>query len=321
MEAYLPRLEPRRHLYELIRDYPARHGRMMRPALCLATTRALGGDLLMALKTAVSIELMHNAFLVHDDIEDDSDERRGRPTLHQMHGMALALNAGDALAVLSLQPLLDNAEVCGPDVAHLVLQEAVRMAKETLEGQAIELGWRADNVLALTSDDYLQMVLKKTCWYSSIFPLRAGAILARRGRILPDHLVRFGFFLGAAFQIQDDLLNLEGNPQRYGKEIDGDLREGKRTLMVIHFLGQAALAERDRVAGILASSRAERSEEDVLWLHRRLEAAGSISYAREVAHGLAGAALHEFDLAFADVPESRERHFLQALPRWIIART
>jgi len=86
LKDYLPSREPRRYLYDLLADYPLRGGKMMRPSLCIATARAFGARLDEALLTAVSIELLHNALLIHDDIQDGSEERRGRPTLHVLHG-------------------------------------------------------------------------------------------------------------------------------------------------------------------------------------------------------------------------------------------
>ena len=103
------------------------------------------------------------------------------------------------------------------------------MALRTLEGQATELGWRRDGVTDLTPEDYLDLIMHKTCWYTTIHPLRVGALIGSRRPGRPRPLVRFGFHLGAAFQIQDDLLNLVGDEAAYGKEIDGDLYEGKRT--------------------------------------------------------------------------------------------
>src|SRR5882757_6758905 len=102
MQAYLPQAEPRTYLYELLADYPRRRGKMLRSSLCIAMARATGADIENAIGSAVSIELMHNALLVHDDIEDASEERRGTPTLHALHGVPLALNAGDAMGLLSL---------------------------------------------------------------------------------------------------------------------------------------------------------------------------------------------------------------------------
>ena len=94
MQAYLPKAEPRTYLYELLADYPRRGGKMLRSSLCLAMARATGADIEDAMASAVSIELMHNALLVHDDIEDASEERRGTPTLHALHGVPLATERG-----------------------------------------------------------------------------------------------------------------------------------------------------------------------------------------------------------------------------------
>src|SRR3989441_13099212 len=161
---YLGPREPRRHLYSLVADYPRRGGRMLRPSLCIATARAFGAGLEDAVRTAVALELLHNAFLVHDDVEDESDERRGRPTLHALHGVPLAVNVGDALTLLGLRALMDNRLRLGPWLTMRILEEAERMAREAVEGQAIELGWRRDNATELTETDYLPMGLKKTAW-------------------------------------------------------------------------------------------------------------------------------------------------------------
>jgi geranylgeranyl diphosphate synthase type II len=320
LSEYLGPREPRRHLYSLVADYPRRGGRMLRPTLCIATARAFGARLDDAVRTAAALELLHNAFLVHDDIEDESDERRGLPTLHELHGVPVAINVGDALSLLSLRALIDNRETLGLVLTLRVLEEAQRMAQETVEGQAVELGWRRDNAVHLGDGDYLEMILKKTCWYTTIFPSRVGALLGTRDAVDLGRFLRFGFFLGAAFQIQDDLLNLVGDGHRYGKERDGDIWEGKRTLILIHALRSAMGGERSRLSQLLGLSRKERTAEDVHWIRSRIEAHGSIEYARQVAHALAGAALHEFSLAYADVPESRDKRFVGALPTWVLER-
>src|SRR5688572_8537566 len=113
MQKYLGGEEPQSYLYDLISDYPRRGGKMLRPSLCMAMAKATGGEAEEALSSAVAIELLHNALLVHDDIQDASDERRGRPTLHALHGVPLALNAGDAMALLSLSPLKANFHQLG----------------------------------------------------------------------------------------------------------------------------------------------------------------------------------------------------------------
>src|SRR5262245_23635405 len=139
LDAYLAPPGPRRYLYDLVADYPQRGGRMLRSSFCIAAARAFGGSPEDAVGTAAALELLHNAFLVHDDIEDESDRRRGLPSLPALCGAAAALNAGDALAILSLQPLLDNRMVLGPSAALDILEEATRTARESVEGQAMEL--------------------------------------------------------------------------------------------------------------------------------------------------------------------------------------
>lgn len=321
LQRYLTPREPRRYLYDLLADYPRRGGRMLRSSVCIAATRAFGGSVEDAVPTAAALELLHNAFLVHDDIEDESDRRRGLPSLPSLHGTAAALNAGDALAILSLQPLLDNRLVLGPSVALDILDAAVRTARESVEGQAIELGWRRDNVLDLDVVDYLSMILKKTCWYTTIYPCLAGATIGRRQRPDDAAFIRFGFYLGAAFQIQDDLLNLLGDEAAYGKERDGDLWEGKRTVMIIHLFRTSSAQDRAMIARALGKPRSDRTAEDVRWMRSRLQACGALDYAQGLASSLAGAAAYEAAAMLEEVPDSRDRRFIEALPRWVIERT
>jgi geranylgeranyl diphosphate synthase type II len=321
MKPYLRASAPAAYLYDLTADYPGRGGKMMRPGICIATARALGAKLPDVLRSAVAIELLHNAFLVHDDIEDESDLRRGEPSLHALHGVPLALNAGDAMLLLALRPLLDNHKGLGASLALKVLEDTERMARESAEGQAMELGWRRDNVMDLRDDDYFLMVLKKTAWLGVIHPMRVGALIGTGGRADVERFIRFGFFLGAAFQIQDDLLNLVEADQSYGKEALGDLLEGKRTLMLIHAYQGGEKVDRDRMKTILAAPRFERHEYEVLWLRNLMERLGSLNYARKIAHGLAGAALHEFDALFNGVKPSRDKDFLRGLATWVFERT
>jgi geranylgeranyl diphosphate synthase type II len=317
---YLPATEPRRYLYDLAADYPRRGGRGFRPSLCIATARAFGTPLELALRTAVSIEMLHNAMLIHDDVEDESEQRRGKPTMHKAEGVPIAINVGDMLSLLAMRPLLDNRPILGSDISLRILEETERMARESAEGQAFELGWRRDNITSVGEADYLLMVLKKTCWLATIHPSRVGALIGAGGALDLDRCIRFGFFLGAAFQIQDDLLNIEGDAKAYGKELSGDIREGKRTLMLIHLLANANEAERWRLRSMLGQPRDERSDRDVKWVRRRMDAYGSIDYARQVAHGLAGAAQYEFANLYGHLPDSRDKRFLEALPAWVITR-
>ncbi|MEO7135938.1 MAG: polyprenyl synthetase family protein, partial [Vicinamibacterales bacterium] len=209
----MPRVRHGQRLYELMRDYPLRGGKALRPALCIATCRAMNGYLEAVLRSAAAIELYHNAFLVHDDVEDGSELRRAEPTLHRKHGVPIAVNVGDGMLALSMASLLDNTAIIGVGKTLRVLDVVSRMARESAEGQMMELDWIARGAWTLTDESYIRMVYKKTTWYSFIAPVRIGAIAAGAPSEAVHAFSRFATLLGVAFQIQDDALNLIGGTE------------------------------------------------------------------------------------------------------------
>ncbi len=301
-------------------DYPSRRGKALRPSMCLATCEAFGGPLGDALPSAVAIELLHNAFLVHDDIEDASLLRRGEPTLHRRYGTPLALNAGDGLALQALATLRENIDLLGPRLADHIMMEFDFMSQQTVAGQALELGWCRDNRIDLEPDDYLELIMKKTCWYTTVLPLRVGALVGSRGTAELDPMIEFGFHLGAAFQIRDDILNLVGDPGVYGKEALGDLLEGKRTLMLIHLLASADPADRRWLVAYLARVPAERRREDVARVLELMLSYGSIAFASEFATGVARSATASMDAAFAGLDDAPALRFIACLVPYMIER-
>jgi geranylgeranyl pyrophosphate synthase/uncharacterized protein with NAD-binding domain and iron-sulfur cluster len=317
----IPSAEPQRHLYALVRDFVARSGKGLRPALCIATARALGGRAEDALPAAAGLEMLHNGFLVHDDIEDGSDWRRGVATMHRSAGIPIALNAGDSMNALAMRLFRKSGERLGPAGGMRIFAEVDHLVVETLEGQAMELGWVRDNDLTVTTDDYLRLVLKKTAWYSFIHPLRIGALIANGDDGNLDRFDRFGYLIGAAFQITDDVLNLKGDAARYGKEINGDLWEGKRTLLLTHAFGQSTAADQAWIRSFLARPRARRLPREVLRLHDIIEGAGSLEWARQAANAFAEAAAREFDgSAFPGTPASPDLDWLRASVDYLVRR-
>jgi geranylgeranyl diphosphate synthase, type II len=301
-------------------DYPSRKGKALRPSMCLATCEAFGGPLGDALPSAVAIELLHNAFLVHDDIEDASLLRRGEPTLHLRYGTALALNAGDGLALQAMVTLRENIDLVGPRLADRIMMEFDFMSQQTVAGQALELGWCRDNRIDLEPDDYLELIMKKTCWYTTVLPLRVGALVGSRGTADLDPMIEFGFHLGAAFQIRDDILNLIGDPDVYGKEALGDLHEGKRTLMLIHLLASADPADRRWLVAYLDRPPPERADVDVTRVFELMLSYGSIAFAGEFASGVARSATTSMDAAFAGLDDTPARRFIAQLVPYMIKR-
>jgi geranylgeranyl diphosphate synthase type II len=308
------------YLLQPASEYLDRGGKGLRPALCLASCSAFGGAVEQALPSAAAIELVHTALLVHDDVEDDSELRRGRPTLHRRYGRASAINAGDGLAVVALGALRDNETLLGRALAGRVWSEFDVMARQTVNGQARELGWQHHGRLDLTPDDYLDLIMQKTCWYTTLLPLRVGALIGSRGTADLAPMTRFAFFLGAAFQIRDDVLNLVGCEDAYGKESRGDLREGKRTLMLIHLLAAASAHEREQVVRFLTLPPGQRSTEGVGEILALMHAHGSIDFADEFGRGIARAAGVAFEEAFAGLAESPALRFVRDVVPYMAER-
>ncbi len=273
-------------LYRMMRDYPSRPGKGMRPFLCVTTCRAAGGTEGKALLTAACIELFQNWILIHDDIEDGSELRRGQPSLHRKYTEALALNAGDALHARMWGALACNKETLGLETTVKIVEEFSKMVNETTEGQHMELGWVGNRRWDLKDADYFEMCTKKTSWYTVASPCRLGAIVAGSQGDVLDKLRDFGLKLGIAFQIQDDALNLVGDQKKYGKAKSDDLLEGKRTLILLHLLGDVSAPERKKVTSIMNKQRSEKTAADISYVLSLVERYDAIGYARKKAFEL-----------------------------------
>jgi geranylgeranyl diphosphate synthase type II len=311
---------PAGRLYELMLDYPLRGGKALRPALAIASCRALGGHLESVLRTAAVLELYHNAFLIHDDVEDGSEKRRREETLHRLHGVPIAVNVGDGMLALTMEPLLDNIARIGLGRALRTLRLVARMARESAEGQMTELEWvrRAD--WTPSDRDYVRMVYQKTTWYTFLAPLLAGALAAGADDAWLRALARFATPLGVAFQIEDDVLNLVADEERYGKEIDGDLWEGKHTLALIHALRALGPDERREALRVLARPRAGKTGAEVAFLRACIERTGALGVARTAARRRAARARASFAALARALPPSVHREFLGALVDFVVER-
>jgi geranylgeranyl diphosphate synthase type II len=281
-------------LYRMMRDYPSRAGKGLRPGLILLFNRAYGGEDDKAINTAAALELFQNWIVIHDDIEDQSDLRRGLPALHIKHGVALALNAGDALAGKMWEMLLKNNEILGSEKTITILDEFLKMYAHTTAGQHVELGWVSARRWDITEDDYFNMCRRKTAWYTVITPSWVGAYIAGADKSIRDIIVQFGMDLGVAFQIQDDILNLAGDFGKYGKEIAGDLREGKRTLVIIDLLRKCSADEKAFVLGALNKPREDKQQDEIDELLSLINRHECLKYAAGISQELARKARKTF---------------------------
>ncbi|MGC8903835.1 polyprenyl synthetase family protein [Thermus sp.] len=315
-ERLLARLAHADPLYQdLLQDYPRRGGKRLRGLLTFYSALAHGAGEEAGLLAAEALELFQNWALVHDDIEDGSEERRGRPALHRLHPMPLALNAGDALHG-EMWGLLAEGLARGllPPEVLLEFHEVVR---RTAYGQHLDLLWTLEGRLDLRPEDYLHMVAHKAAYYTAVAPLRLGALLA--GKTPPSAYEEGGVKLGMAFQIVDDVLNLEGD-EAYGKERAGDLYEGKRTLILLRFLEEASPEEKARTLALLRLPREEKPEEEVRWLLERLLASEALSWSKTTAKRLQEEGFQVLLPALEGLPGKEALDYLRTLLAALVER-
>ena len=315
VNAYIPQgthPDMDRYLYGPLAAYSQNGGKRHRPLICFAACRAVGGDMAHATSAAAAIEHFHTAALIHDDIADEAELRRGEPCLHLVEGVGLAINMGDlALSLVNgtvmNDPLLDDATKVR------VVTELGNMTRRTIEGPALDIGWARDGRYDITPEDYLVMATHKTAHYSGAVPLAIGAIIGGGSEAEIEALRNYGLDTGLAFQIQDDLLNLVGDEESTQKDFRNDITEGKRTLMVVHALQHSEA--RDRLIEILSSK-----EKDPAVLSEAvdiMEASGSIDYARNYAENLTSIAKNRLiDM----VQPSDSRDLLVSMADWFVKR-
>ncbi|MCA9835974.1 MAG: polyprenyl synthetase family protein [Trueperaceae bacterium] len=299
MLAVLPQQHPDKELetfYRLIRDYPRRGGKLLRGQFVLLSALAHGGSVEAAMPVAVALELFQNWVLIHDDIEDGSEERRGEKALHRQVGMPIALNVGDALHIYMWQVLLGLKL----EYKDAIAQEFLTMIHRTSEGQHLDLSWVEARRFDISEAEYLQMVSLKTAYYTVISPLRLGAWCA--GKEPHQDFEPLGKALGIGFQIRDDVLNLLPS-KTYGKEFAGDLYEGKRTLILAYLFSQLNSAEKRQLETYLAKEREQKNSEETTEILGLINKYKALDYAQKVADDHAQTGLELLINALAPLPE------------------
>jgi geranylgeranyl pyrophosphate synthase len=273
--------------YSMLNEYIMRGGKRIRPAILLTVAQSIEENQAKreeiykrALLPSALIECFHAFSLIHDDIEDGSVLRRGKPTLHMTYGMPVALNSGDSLYTFIWNKMLDmNFDT----EKKLKMTKAMgETYKEVVEGQAYDLWWEHNNIFDQTEQDYFTMVSKKTGALIGISAALPSIMLEKPSLFSP--LYAFGKSIGIAFQIQDDVLNLVGEEEKYKKKIGDDITEGKRTLMVIHALAGLQKGDASRLREILAMHTSE--EKLIAEAIGLMEKSDSITHARNVASRL-----------------------------------
>jgi geranylgeranyl diphosphate synthase, type I len=299
--------------YHLGLDGSGSSGKRMRPVLGLLAYASITGDHRAALPGAAAVELGHNFSLVHDDIEDGDVERRHRPTLWTVHGVPQAINTGDMLFSLSRVALHRLTDLGFSDRKVLRL---MRLYDETCvalcEGQYMDMR-AAEADAPMSVEAYFDMIGRKTAALIA-GSIEAGALLATDDDAVIRRYRAFGWDLGMAFQINDDLLGIWGREEATGKE-PTDIARHKKTLPVLYAFEHASAHDRERLAGLW--DHRELDPVAVADLRSILEGAGADDFTREQAHAHRDRALAELDAAGVVRPDARAA--LEEIIRRVIA--
>lgn len=237
-------------LSEPIWDFLDRGGKRWRPALMLLACDAVGGNSEEIMPFTALPELIHNGTIMVDDIEDNSDQRRGKPCTHKIYGIDVAVNAANAMYFLPLTLLYNNplklTESKLVEIYNLYSEEMIKVSV----GQAMDIQWHKNSSFDVSEEQYLQMCVYKTGVLAR-FSAKLGAILGNAEKKQIDALGKFGESLGVAFQIQDDILNIVPASKDWGKETGDDINEGKKTLLVIYAVNELSENDASRLKEIL----------------------------------------------------------------------
>jgi geranylgeranyl diphosphate synthase, type II len=207
-------------------------GKRIRPVMVLLACEMFGGDVETAINSAIAIEIFHNFTLLHDDIMDNAPIRRGKPSVYKKWNSNVAILSGDTMFAIAYECLARSDS----KVLHKVLNIFTRAAIEVCEGQQYDMNY--ETVDAVSDEEYIEMIRLKTSVLIAA-SLKTGAVIAGANDKDVDNIYAFGEYVGLAFQLQDDLLDVYGNQDKFGKKIGGDIVTNKKTFLYIHALQEA----------------------------------------------------------------------------------
>ena len=278
-------------------------GKRIRPSLLLLAARSLDYHGRGATRLGAVVEMVHTATLVHDDIIDEADTRRGRPSANTTWGNSKCVLAGDWLYMQAFRIALEERNL-------RVLDLLIGLTQQMVEGELLQIEKQGRMV---SESEYYDLIYRKTACLFNV-SMRLGATLAGASEDVEEQLGEFGRSLGIAFQIVDDVLDLTASEEVLGKPVASDLREGKATLAIVHAYERATPAERLAIDYVLEDESLRRTshEEIVRILHRY----GSVDFAMNTAYEYAAIARN----ALTGIPESEAKRALLWMPDFVVAR-
>ncbi|MGC8816964.1 MAG: polyprenyl synthetase family protein [Candidatus Hadarchaeum sp.] len=313
IDRWLPRQIQPEVLTKAMRHLIEAGGKRLRPCLALTACEAVGGKREDAIETAAALELFHNFTLIHDDIMDHDEFRRNVKTVHVLWGEPIAIIAGDALFAKVFEAAAANASRLGMSREKTVelFNTLSRASFELCQGQALDMLFEKRN--DVTEEEYMQMISGKTGALTEA-ATKAGALLGNASAAEIQALSRYGRLIGIAFQMQDDVLGILGKQEKFGKPIGSDIREGKKTLIIVKALDLAPGEER-RVL-LRAFGRSNATDEEIREAIAVLKRVGAVDYVAERARKMVAEAKMELKI----LPDSRAKEALLGIADFVVER-
>lgn len=279
---YVPIKEPIAH-YAIMRDYIDRQGSYRRPGLVLLAGQMFGADLDELMLPAAAQQLSEDWILMQDDSEDDSELRRGKPAIQKIYGWVDSINSSEVGHMSMWRMLKDYMLKVGPEKGDKMYQKFYDMLEYTMEGQFIENTFihKTKDLKKASEDLYFRIVDSKTCYYTVYGPLQIGAIGSGQNGKFLTALEDIGRPAGRAFQIVDDILDMVGDEKKFGKKNNGDLYEGKITLMVLHAYKNATSEEKAKFDSIYMKKRDEKNAQEIQFIVETINKYDGIGYAKQ----------------------------------------
>ncbi|AAK40423.1 polyprenyl synthetase family protein [Saccharolobus solfataricus] len=232
-------------------------GKRLRPLVLVSSSDLIGGDRERAYKAAAAVEILHNFTLVHDDIMDNDGLRRGLPTVHVKWGEPMAILAGDYLHAKAFEALNEALKGLDGNTFYKAFSIFITSIEIISEGQAMDMSF--ENRLDVTEEEYIQMIKGKTAMLFSC-SAALGGIINKANDDVVKKLTEYGLNLGISFQIVDDILGIIGDEKELGKPIYSDIREGKKTILVIKTLSEATEDEKKILVSTLGNKEAKKED-------------------------------------------------------------
>ncbi len=308
-----------RALSDPIWDLLDRGGKRWRPVVFLVLVDALGADPEAYLPYATIPEVLHTGTIIVDDVEDEAAMRRGEPALHHVYGQDVALNAGNAMYFLPLKIITHDPGDLSAETRLATYEMLMHELNRTHLGQGMDICWHNEREVRVGREQYLEMCACKTGCLGRIVA-RLAAIVTNQSDEVERHLAKYAEKMSIAFQIGDDILDVEHSLDRagdFGKEFGNDVREGKKTLMVINAIQQSSPETAERLTSILEAG--DNTDEEILEAIEVLEATDSVEYAREQALSLSAEARDHL-LAVDDHLADEQREQLAEFTRFVVER-